>query len=107
MKRRLVAKLIAAAIVVMVIAWIGRSSETRDRKIGMEEYITKKAASYERAIARPNSLAGDIFVALFLFGAFVGSYEIIAFAVGKGINSLWPQESGHSFPAAKSPPDPQ
>ena len=90
MKNRVVARLIAAAILGLLFGCYFHSKETQYAQAGRREFLAKQGLRYDQRIAKQHSLAFDVSCFLFLVGGFLGSYEILTVGL---LRILWNERS--------------
>jgi hypothetical protein len=76
MKRPLKAKLIAAAILIMIIVALQNFFRARDEKMGRDAFLARQAKRYDTVLTHP-SWPSAIAGAVFIYGTLFTVYELL------------------------------
>jgi hypothetical protein len=85
MKRPLKAKLIAAAILILILTGFSHVYRARDQQMGREAFLAHQAKRYDTVVTHP-SLPGMLAATAFLFGSLFTIYELLVIGLSKFVS---------------------
>ena len=88
MKPRTIGRIIAALVVGVALGGAMHLEEVKRGQMGREEFLAKQAIRFDKHYAKPDSVAIDIIVCVFMASAVFGIYELIAFGASKVLKSV-------------------
>jgi hypothetical protein len=85
MKHPLKAKIIAAAILIIIVTTFSHISRARDQQMGREAFMAHQAKRFDTVLTHP-SLMGETAATTFIFGILFTIYELLVIGLSRFVS---------------------
>jgi hypothetical protein len=85
MKRNTCGRIISAVILGLLLATTNHIYKAKRAQKGRESFIAEQVARFDKHIEKPEPTASMLVVGVFMAGAVIGVYEVIAFGVSMAL----------------------
>ena len=88
MKPHTIGRIISAVIFGVLLTWGMHLDELKRGQMGREQFLAKQAARFDKHFAKPDPIAIELIVCVFIAGTIFGGYELVAFGVSKALKKV-------------------
>jgi len=92
MKPPTIGRILTAVIIGVLFAGALHFDHLKGSKMGREEFVVRQGERFDRQFAKPEPVALELFVGVFLAGCLFGTYELVAFGIAKTLKSIGKSE---------------
>ena len=92
MKSHTIGRIFSAVIIGGLVGGAVHFDHLKRSQMGREDFLVGQGERFDRYFTKPDSVAVELLVGVFMAGALFGGYELLAFGIAKTVKGLGARE---------------